>query len=609
MNGSDSGEETAIGKFFNASEAIELLFNSTQEALLLLEVKEGRFVYCVTNALHQEMTGYHLEDLYGKTPVEVLGNVVGKRQELYCRECLKIRDTVVFEDEFVFKGNKITLMNKFTPFFGENKKTYIVGSRVDITYLKRSLEKERNLAEKFNAMFIHHTAVMLLIHPETGIIVDANPAASEFYGYTIEELKEMNIHDINTLSKEEIVYLREKAKQKSQRYFLFPHKIKNGEIRYVDVYSSPIEYSGRQVLYSIIFDVTDREQNRNELKKEREEILYLSNHDSLTGLYNRRIFPEIWRKIDDPNSYPIGVIMGDINGLKITNDAFGHDLGDSLLITISEMIKKNLGSEDIAIRWGGDEFILLIPKAETGKVEGIISSIQKSAKGKKIRHLIPISISFGYALKTSEREKAEYVIQNAEEKMYQMKVIDSRDFKKSIVSSVKEQLHKEEIETNDHIQRIHAHCILVANAMHLSTITISEITLLVNFHDIGKVGVEKQILRKPDFLNNTEWEEVKRHSEIGYRIALNIPELASVADGILYHHEKWDGTGYPKKLKGEEIPLYNRIMAVAEAYDVMIHEQVYKTAKTSEQAKEEIRQQAGKQFDPEVVKVFLRCVV
>ena len=124
-------------------------------------------------------------------------------------------------------------------------------------------------------------------------------------------------------------------------------------------------------------------------------------------------------------------------------------------------------------------------------------------------------------------------------------------------------------------------------------------------HDIGKVGIKESVLQKAGPLTPEDWEEIKKHPEIGYRIAQNIPELSKIAEYILYHHERWDGTGYPRKLKAEEIPLLCRILAVGDAFDAMTSDRTYRKAMSKEMALEEIKRNAGKQFDPEVVRNFL----
>jgi PAS domain S-box-containing protein len=181
-------------------------------------------------------------------------------------------------------------------------------------------------------MFNEHDAVMLLIEPQTGAILDANPSAIAFYGYSKDELLSMHIQDINMLPAEEVKTLRAKALAKKQKYFAFPHRLKNGEIKAVDVYTSPINYKGEKVLYSIIIDATERESAYDEIE-------YLRNHDILTHVYNRRHFEEIKRQKDHEECLPLSILMADINGVKFINDTFGDAEGDRLITETSRLLK------------------------------------------------------------------------------------------------------------------------------------------------------------------------------------------------------------------------------------------------------------------------------
>ena len=161
-------------------------------------------------------------------------------------------------------------------------------------------------------------------------------------------------------------------------------------------------------------------------------------------------------------------------------------------------------------------------------------------------------------------------------------------------------------ETEEHAERISNLSIRIGQRMNLSQKNLDELNLLAMLHDIGKIGIDDRILNKPGPLNEKEWVEMKKHPEIGYRIVMTAPELQSVAEYLLSHHERWDGTGYPRGLKGNEIPLVARILAVADAYDAMTQDRVYRKALTAKQAAEEIVKNAGTQFDPQVADVFLQ---
>jgi len=707
---------------------LELILNSTQDALFLAEERENQFYYIRNNRTHEDLTGFHWDKLRDHTPCEILGREAGLRLTHHMHQCLLTQKNISFEESLTFQHRQLTMLTKLSPFFHPNGRRFIVGSRVDISWIKAVVTQAGERAQKFTEMFEKHTAIMLLIEPESGKIVDANSSASEFYGYSLKTLKSMFIQEINMMSTEEIRILRLNVLQKQQKYFLFPHKKNDGTICMVDVYSSPIILDGIPYLYSIIFDVTERERTRSELFREKEflkitltsigdgvisidnsgkitqanraalhilhyeleeiigssfydkiplfhgssftrlpdlarqvicsstateldddttvldkegnyvpianslapilnengavygavmvfrdisaerarkqHIMYLSYHDNLTGLYNRRYFEDIISSVDQPSSYPLAVIMGDVNGLKITNDVFGHRMGDQLLKSIAEIILENTSSTDFPIRWGGDEFVILMPQTNTSQANIFLSKIQNLLQRKKIHKIVKMSISFGLAIKTKEDESVDHLLKKAEELMYQKKLVESKRLRNSILNSVLSTLDKKSHETKEHATRLDFYCKKMALLMNLSSDEINELSLLSVLHDIGKISIDPHILNKPGPLNETEWIEIRKHSEIGYRIAQSIPELSYIADDILYHHERWDGCGYPGGLKGDSIPLLCRILSIADAYDAMINDRVYRKALPRENALNEILRSSGTQFDPQIVLIF-----
>jgi HD-GYP domain-containing protein (c-di-GMP phosphodiesterase class II) len=166
-------------------------------------------------------------------------------------------------------------------------------------------------------------------------------------------------------------------------------------------------------------------------------------------------------------------------------------------------------------------------------------------------------------------------------------------------------LYAKSQETEDHGQRLGRYCQMIGKRLGLGQKCLSELYLVSKLHDIGKIGIDDSILNKPDKLTAEEWEKMRKHPEIGHRIAMATPQLQHIAKYILYHHERWDGKGYPRELKGEDIPIVSRILAVADAFDAMTEDRVYRKALPREIALAEIKRNAGTQFDPEIAKIFI----
>lgn len=710
---------------------LETIFNATQDAMFMVKVENGEFRYIRNNVVHQKLVGYSLEEIKGKTSFEVMGEELGAIVTAGYQKCVQAKAPVTYEETLSFPAGERTWLTALTPVLENGEVKYLVGSRKDITLQKRAEKEREELLHRLQAMFNEHTAIMLLIEPISGKIIDANPAACDFYGYTRQELLNMYIQDINILPKEEVERRRLMALQEKQRYFVFPHRLKNGEIRMVDVYSCPITYYNEKLLFSIIFDVTDRERYKEELHEEKEllrttllsigdgvvttdaegritvlnpaaeeitgwseeetrgrlfteifkllsddtgkevenpiakvlttgkiiglanhtaliakdgrkipiadsaapikdeagqifgvvmvfrditeekawqeEILNLSYRDVLTGLYNRRFIEEQSKRLEAARELPVAVIMADINGLKLANDVFGHEEGDRLLKKAAEILTGSCRKEDIIARWGGDEFLIILPHIDAKIAEEVIDRIKNKClqiKGGKTQ----LSIAMGYAVKTQSSESLGQVIKEAEEWMYRRKLMEGRSYRNTIINTLLSTLHAKSIETEEHAERLKNWCLAIGTAMKLSTKELDELALLAVLHDIGKVGIKESILQKPGPLTEEEWREMKRHPEIGFRIAQNTSELAHIAEYILFHHEHWDGSGYPRGLKGEEIPLLCRILAVADAYDAMISDRSYRKALSEKEAIDEIRRNAGTQFDPKVSDVFSKII-
>jgi PAS domain S-box/diguanylate cyclase (GGDEF) domain len=607
---------------------------------------------------------------------------------------------------------------------------YFIGLFQDIT---KEMQATENFArfKRMQAMFDEHTAIMLLTEPLTGRIIDANLSACAFYGYTREELQNMCVGEISPLFHEAVKTRHLKFTDQEHKYLLFPHRLKNGEIRIVDVYSSPIIYDGKTQFYSIIFDVTNREKYKQDLyhkkellsitlnsigdgvvttdenglitslnqsaqditgwhgqdyynrhftdvfrlineetgktvdnpiakvlekgktiglanhtalinkegkavpiadsaapirdepgnvfgvvmvfrdvskdREQQEQILYLSYHDTLTGLYNRRFIMEALKRLNTVESLPLAVIIGDVNGLKLTNDAFGHTEGDKLLKKVAAALKASCRKGDMIARWGGDEFLILLPNTPPKTVKSIIKRMMKNFK-QRSKETLQISVSLGYAVKQKKDEKLKDILKEAEKWMYHKKLLEGKSYRNTIINTLLATLYEKNIETEEHSKRMESYCLAIGEKLALSIEELNELSLLAMLHDIGKIGVDQRILQKPGPLSAEEWEQIRHHSEIGYRIVKNIPELAIVAEYILLHHEHWDGEGYPKGYKGEEIPLLCRILAVIDAYDVMIHGRVYREACNMEEAITELKQNKGTQFDPKIVDLFVNII-
>ncbi|NLV51520.1 MAG: diguanylate cyclase, partial [Clostridiales bacterium] len=373
----------------------------------------------------------------------------------------------------------------------------------------------------------------------------------------------------------------------------------DGQSRFISVQRYPITDTDKNIYGEIIIfsDVSEK-------KKREDEIRYISFHDTLTNLYNRVFFEEEMRRLDVKRQHPITIIMGDCNGLKITNDVFGHYEGDRLLVRTAEILLKSTRKEDVVARWGGDEFVIILPKTDEKTASQIRERILETCENTDM-HPVKPSLALGSATKADDSVTMDTLLKEAEERMYRHKLLESKSARNSIISSFEKMLYERNYETEEHAKRMQDMAHSFGLYVGLSDDELDNFCLLAALHDIGKIGIPDHILLKPGELSSDEWAQMKKHSEKGFSIANSTGELNNIADLILYHHERWDGTGYPQGLRGEEIPRLARMLSVIDAYDVITHARPYKEPLNKSDALLEIEHCASTQFDPALVKSFV----
>ncbi len=346
----------------------------------------------------------------------------------------------------------------------------------------------------------------------------------------------------------------------------------------------------------IIRDVTSE---RN-IQKQAE---YLSFHDHLTDLYNRRFFEEELLRLDTLRNLPLSVIMIDVNGLKLTNDAFGHETGDRLLKKVAGLMKKECRNDDIVARLGGDEFSVILPKTDAVQTKLIMDRITGSADKENLKSIV-ISVAAGYATKTSPDKNIDEIIKIAENNMYSDKINTGKRMRRKTFELITVNLFEKYSYEQDQSERMKKLAARIGSAMGLSKDQISTLETISYYHDIGKIIIPPRLLNRPSDLSLEEYDLVQRHVEAGYQIMKSQEEYSSIAIYVLSHHERWDGNGYPRKQKGHEIPLLSRILAVLDAYTAMTGNLPYKKSLSTDSAIMELKKNAGLQFDPEVVDIF-----
>ena len=338
-------------------------------------------------------------------------------------------------------------------------------------------------------------------------------------------------------------------------------------------------------------------------KDDEEKMRYLSYHDTLTGLFDRAGLDAELTGLDQDEHLPLSVIMADLNGLKIINDTYGHAVGDRFLQQFADILRQVCRGTDVIARWGGDEFVILLPQTSQTDAECVVDRILLSCRAPFFEG-IPISVALGLACKEYE-EPISIILQTAENRMYKQKLTESRSHKSAVLNALRSTLQEKSCETDTHGENMKEAAQFIGVKLGLSHDEMVRLDLLIQLHDIGKINMPAELLQKEGPLTFEEWELMRQHPEIGYRIARNTDDVSHVAEEILSHHERWDGTGYPNGLMGTDIPLLARITALADAYEIMKNGRPYKKPMTNEEIRLEIQRCSGKQFDPEISAIFL----
>lgn len=343
-------------------------------------------------------------------------------------------------------------------------------------------------------------------------------------------------------------------------------------------------------------------------KRYRENIEYLSKHDALTGLYNRHYFEKKLLELDKEENYPLCLIMADVNGLKLINDSFGYKVGDQMLIKVGEVFKKVCNSGEYLFRIGGDEFVIMVTNKRASQAEELVSRIKNAAKEERIKPT-RISVSFGWAVKRDNSQDIQEVLKESENQMHKRKLYEGPSIRSKTINTIIKTLYEKNKREEEHSRRVSTLTGEFAEVLGMNDQEVQEIKTTGLLHDIGKIAIAENILNKKGRLSQEEYEEIKRHPEVGYRILSSVNDMSDMANYVLAHHERWDGKGYPKGIKGEAIPLQSRMISIVDAYDAMISYRTYRKEKTKEEAIEELRSNSASQFDPNLVEIFVQIIL
>lgn len=454
---------------------------------------------------------------------------------------------------------------------------------------------------------------MVLIVDMEGSITDVNRRVEKMLEYKKDDLVNSRLEKVTNLDFSIILKKLNTCDSYMDNRELYCMTSKGDKIPVSAKISAVKDKNG--VIAGIIVMLSDQTLVRklqveiNERKAKENQLSYMSMHDSLTGVYNRAYFSIAVRKLQREYSTSMGIIVCDLDGLKLINDTFGHDKGDKCLIDAAHVIGSSLDDNAILCRIGGDEFAILMPYCTEKSINTVFRRIRNSVnKYNSENNSILLSISLGSALCSGISKNTSELLKEADNNMYREKLHNTHSIRSAMVQVLMRTLEARDFITEGHADRLKEMVVRLGEFMGLPEQRLLDLQLLAQFHDIGKVGIPDSILFKPSSLTDSEKSQMQRHCEIGFRIAQGYPDLNDISDLILKHHERWDGKGYPLGIREENIPLECRILAIIDAYDAMTNDRPYRKAMSKEDALSELKRNAGTQFDPRLVYKFLEML-
>ncbi|HYE67536.1 MAG TPA: diguanylate cyclase, partial [Anaerovoracaceae bacterium] len=341
----------------------------------------------------------------------------------------------------------------------------------------------------------------------------------------------------------------------------------------------------------------------HKLSSKSEAIQNASIYDSVTKLYNRKFFDNLMTRVNHDLLQPVSIVILDINGLDYLNTILGYHAGDELLEKTSDILKNACIDTDVVARTESSEFTILMTGTKEGQAYGTAENIKRQFNNLEHGDL---TLSIGVAQMPTKENNIYTVMQTARKNLILDKMMDSNSNSNNIVSMLMETLSAFSREAVDHSDRLKNMAISFGRMLGLSPPELSRLAIAAQLHDVGKIGIPDSILNKKEKLNEQDTELIRRHSEVGYNIVKAIAFLDEVAIDVLQHHESYDGTGYPEGLRGDEITLNARIINIVDSFDAMTHDSVYASAKTVEEAINELCRKSGTQYDPHLITEFVK---
>lgn len=519
---------------------------------------------------------------------------------------VKVNGVSQFTKSYNVESNKIYLEIAST-YMEINNNQYLIITSKDVTEKMQIHEQIKLIEEELSTRskwlkinenrqkaIFNALPDMMFVYNEKGDFIDCQVSDHDALKFNKEYFIHKNVFEVlpKAIASKTLTAINATLKDHQLKHFDYDLEI-NGRLK---SYEARLVRSTENEVLAIVRDITVQ-------KQEEQLILDLSYKDFLTGAYNRRYFESYLKDINEKKYLPVSIFVIDVNGLKLTNDAFGHLVGDELLVRVVDVLKRESPASAMIARIGGDEFAIVIPNYDQASAQQLLEQIYNGIKREKVGHVV-VSISAGFETRDSMVDSISDVFIRADNHMFKRKITESQYMRETTVQVILNALNNKSQQEKLHAELVSQYALKMGESMNLSSHGMKALEMAALVHDIGKISVDLDLLNLPRTLTVTEYNSVKKHVEIGYQIIKSVDAYASIADSVLSHHEKFDGSGYPRGLIGQDIPLFARIISIADAYEAMTSNRLYRSPLTHEEAIKELNDYAGKEFDPDLVRIF-----